>query len=471
MEKTKAELYLEKVQKWREQRIKEKEERQKIKQKSVSKKETTLPVIVKAGQVKASQVKQSPVKATIKPCVKTVKPCVTTIERPKQSCKSTDTQIKTGIFGTKTKVPKVAAKVEKRRKSEETRQLMEKLNKWREEKKSAKKIIQKNTTVKGKEVPMSHVQAGCKVVRSRLFDYQSKPKQQSSTDKRQVNKENKFVSKPTTHKTEISKTGVKRRFSEVQKVNKGQQKPVGILKRKSCIGSFDLTDKNDGRSPAKRRRTSVSNTDNNNTIDNNDDVFVGNVSPSQTESDTTCKQLPISVVTPGVSTRNVRFSTPQNNHSHTDGKELRKTPKTPATRSEELKDWLKAKGKTPSKFRHLMCFHGKKPDDEKSEDPHTKNMLTVQELSEQMDVLEQERLQLEAEKKMNSMLDECMILFEAGCPMEAIVPWLDDIYKQIPFAQNSARFYTCKANVIKSSLDLDAVLEIFEQATINNAQV
>jgi hypothetical protein len=52
--------------------------------------------------------------------------------------------------------------------------------------------------------------------------------------------------------------------------------------------------------------------------------------------------------------------------------------------SEELKDWLKAKGKTPSKFRHLMCFHGKKPDDEKSEDPHTKNMLTVQELSEQV---------------------------------------------------------------------------------------
>ena len=58
-----------------------------------------------------------------------------------------------------------------------------------------------------------------------------------------------------------------------------------------------------------------------------------------------------------------------------------------------------------------------------------------------------------------------------GCPQDAIVPWLDDIYKQIPCARNSARFYTCKANVIKSSLDLDAVLEIFEQATINNAQV
>jgi hypothetical protein len=63
-----------------------------------SKKETTLPVIIKAGQMKANQVKRSPVyvKATIKPSVKPVTPCVTSIERTKLSCKSTDTQIKTG---------------------------------------------------------------------------------------------------------------------------------------------------------------------------------------------------------------------------------------------------------------------------------------------------------------------------------------------------------------------------------------
>lgn len=55
--------------------------------------------------------------------------------------------------------------------------------------------------------------------------------------------------------------------------------------------------------------------------------------------------------------------------------------------------------------------------------------------------------------------------------MESIVPWLDDIYKLIPCSRTSARFYTCKARVIKYSLNLDAVLEVFEQATINNAQV
>lgn len=62
-------------------------------------------------------------------------------------------------------------------------------------------------------------------------------------------------------------------------------------------------------------------------------------------------------------------------------------------------------------------------------------------------------------------------IYFQGCPVESIVPWLDDIYKQIPVSHTSARFYTCKANVIKSTLDLDAVLEVFEQATINNAQV
>ena len=51
------------------------------------------------------------------------------------------------------------------------------------------------------------------------------------------------------------------------------------------------------------------------------------------------------------------------------------------------------------------------------------------------------------------------------------MPWLDDIYKNIPLAKISAQFYECKANVIKSTLDLDALLKVFETAMINAAQV
>ena len=55
--------------------------------------------------------------------------------------------------------------------------------------------------------------------------------------------------------------------------------------------------------------------------------------------------------------------------------------------------------------------------------------------------------------------------------MKDIMPWLDDIYKNIPLAKTSAQFYECKANVIKSTLDLDMLLEVFETAMINGAQV
>lgn len=51
--------------------------------------------------------------------------------------------------------------------------------------------------------------------------------------------------------------------------------------------------------------------------------------------------------------------------------------------SAELNDWLKSKGRTPSKFRHLMCFHAEKSA-ETSNDPLTKNALSVDELNEQV---------------------------------------------------------------------------------------
>ena len=52
---------------------------------------------------------------------------------------------------------------------------------------------------------------------------------------------------------------------------------------------------------------------------------------------------------------------------------------------EALNDWLTAKGRTPSKFRHLMCFHGD-TDDAKSQDPRTKTSLSVRELNTQVHV-------------------------------------------------------------------------------------
>lgn len=78
-------------------------------------------------------------------------------------------------------------------------------------------------------------------------------------------------------------------------------------------------------------------------------------------------------------------------------------------------------------------------------------------------------IQSKVHKKVYLMLD--FGIFTQGCPSESIVLWLNDIFERIPCAKTSARFYTTKAAVIKDSLDIDAVLQVFEDATINNAQV
>lgn len=49
--------------------------------------------------------------------------------------------------------------------------------------------------------------------------------------------------------------------------------------------------------------------------------------------------------------------------------------------------------------------------------------------------------------------------------------WLDSIEENIDIAKTSARFYICKARILKSTNDLEEVLRVFEKAVKNCAQV
>lgn len=49
--------------------------------------------------------------------------------------------------------------------------------------------------------------------------------------------------------------------------------------------------------------------------------------------------------------------------------------------------------------------------------------------------------------------------------------WLDSIEENINIAKTSARFYICKARILKSTNDLEEVLHVFEKAVKNCAQV
>lgn len=62
-------------------------------------------------------------------------------------------------------------------------------------------------------------------------------------------------------------------------------------------------------------------------------------------------------------------------------------------------------------------------------------------------------------------------LFFKGCPLEDTMKWLDSIEENIDIAKTSARFYICKARILKSTNDLEEVLHVFEKAVKNCAQV
>ncbi|XP_060065895.1 cytoskeleton-associated protein 2-like [Ylistrum balloti] len=274
----------------------------------------------------------------------------------------------------------------------------------------------------------------------------------------------------------IQKPEVKRRHSEVQARGSPLRRP-GILKRKSCIASFG--DNGD--------------TESSNKAPCHDGVLT--MSPSSDKTgQTTVQDLPCR--TPDTA-RTVRFYSPQH---RTDSAIFRKTPSKQSKEESmrnKLNDWLVAKGKTPSKFRHLMCFDAKMSARKKS-DPKTKRNITVEELTVQQKAMEKEAtvavnltgmFDLVADEEMEettagdcqtqedpslsqlrTILDECTILFEAGCPYADILKWLDSIEMNIPLARKSAIFYICKAQVLRSTADLDSVLKVFEEAVINAAQ-
>ncbi|CAH1776953.1 unnamed protein product, partial [Owenia fusiformis] len=196
--------------------------------------------------------------------------------------------------------------------------------------------------------------------------------------------------------------------------------------------------------------------------------------------------------------RNVQFTTPTRSSPRL-RKSFAKTPiksprphMTPANiRRLELETWLESKGKTPSKFRHICCFHDQM---DKKKTKRTKHRLSEAELDQQQKQLELESVQLNlgsqlaeansgsdtdtpamqhvdpVEDKLTEMLDECMILYEAECPIKSINSWLEEMLKNIPSARTSAQFWITKARIAEEDGGFPAALNVYEQASRNSAK-
>uniref|UniRef100_K1QG50 Cytoskeleton-associated protein 2 n=1 Tax=Magallana gigas TaxID=29159 RepID=K1QG50_MAGGI len=196
---------------------------------------------------------------------------------------------------------------------------------------------------------------------------------------------------------------------------------------------------------------------------------------------------------------NVRFISPI--LPHPEHQSFRKTPNRLVHRSmrSELEEWLKKRGKTPSGFRHLRCFDATLSAKKKSSNPacntekESENVSkplkssVVLNLEDQFCAEDSMNAEDPAEEDLDSMLEECSTLVvktissgnfmlpiqertKYGCPLEDTMKWLDSIEENIDIAKTSARFYICKARILKSTNDLEEVLHVFEKAVKNCAQ-
>ncbi|GFN76666.1 cytoskeleton-associated protein 2-like [Plakobranchus ocellatus] len=205
---------------------------------------------------------------------------------------------------------------------------------------------------------------------------------------------------------------------------------------------------------------------------------------------------------------------------------------------EKLNTWLLAKGKTPSRCRHLMCFNAEVSAKKKQQVKLVDRTITQNLLSNQLEVLEDEERTAEIKKKLfdtsssstkkarrsvekenqqtrrsirfddealkkasdsskaeyqspmpemikaastathwtseqvldhlNIMLQECLALYNSGCPLDNLLPWLADIENHVPKAVTFAPYYICKAKVL--SAFPHQVLNVYCEAVRNNAQ-
>ncbi|XP_062603035.1 cytoskeleton-associated protein 2-like [Saccostrea cucullata] len=209
--------------------------------------------------------------------------------------------------------------------------------------------------------------------------------------------------------------------------------------------------------------------------------------------------------TPKTPGHNVRFVSPVKRKPDT--QTLKKTPVRHQHRSmrTELEEWLKKKGKTPSGFRHLRCFDASLSAKKKSsEQCYTEEKTHKEEIKPRSSVVLNLEDHFNAEdsitsedtsiilinscKKLNlHVLSKCTIFMRLfltelihnfltlrtifqGCPLEDTMKWLDSIEDNITMASSSARFYICKAKILKSTNNLEEVLQVFEKAVKNSAQ-
>ncbi|XP_022086731.1 cytoskeleton-associated protein 2-like [Acanthaster planci] len=146
---------------------------------------------------------------------------------------------------------------------------------------------------------------------------------------------------------------------------------------------------------------------------------------------------------------------------------------------QRLKRWLASKGKTPSKYSHLLSFKTTPADRIRrslasQRATPTKAPMPVWHLdSDPPTSLDSSTSQEEDElmAALNSTMDECSLLLQSGCPTDHVTEWLDSLVSRVPAMRQCSKYWLCRVSIAKEEeLDANEIIHIYEEAVQEGAQ-
>ncbi|XP_072040481.1 uncharacterized protein [Amphiura filiformis] len=149
------------------------------------------------------------------------------------------------------------------------------------------------------------------------------------------------------------------------------------------------------------------------------------------------------------------------------------TPKKKIDMRDRLQQWLIEKGKTPSRYSHLLNFQKNTPADRRRREKRRSHTPTpARPHLHHVDVPDGEvKCSTQAREELNATLNECLTLLHEGCPVDHVNNWLDDISRRLPMVEQCAKYWLCRATATElDGADYHDVVGVFEEAAEAGAQ-
>ncbi|XP_066286631.1 cytoskeleton-associated protein 2-like [Branchiostoma lanceolatum] len=137
---------------------------------------------------------------------------------------------------------------------------------------------------------------------------------------------------------------------------------------------------------------------------------------------------------------------------------------------QKLEQWLKAKGKTPSRFNSLLTFRTPAPGSARRSVRKPRMAAPFWPGLEDAGKEEEDAGKDAVTLQLETIFQECMSAIDEGYPSDNISGILDTVFRSIPQCVQHAQYWLCRARLAQGQGDDHRVVSMFEMAVAAHAE-